>query len=117
MKIFLEYPRGQPCSEQTVVREGEVNLSLDRPAPFTVDINGQMEDQDSWRLPNSWPGGPTEGPWLTLYFLPGLHEVGLDFLTSRSYHITGEAVAFGSLSKDSLDVDDGENIHIYDQGF
>ena len=64
-----------------------------------------------------WPGGHTEGPWITLYFLPGLPEFGLDFLTSRSYHIPGEAVAFGSLSKDSLDVDDGENIHIYDQGF
>ena len=43
-----------------------------------------------------WPGGPTEGPWLTLYFLPGLHEVGLDFLikTNRSHHIPGEAVVF-----------------------
>ena len=32
------------------VREGEVFLSLDRPALFTVDINGQMEDQDTGRL-------------------------------------------------------------------
>ena len=45
MKIFLEYPRGQPCSDQTVVREGEVYLSLDMPALFTVDINDQMEDR------------------------------------------------------------------------
>ena len=65
-----------------------------------------------------WPGGPTEGPWLTLYFLPGLHEVGLDFLmkTNRSHHILGEAVVFGILSQDPEDGGDEENIHIYDHG-
>ena len=42
------------------VREGEVYLSLDRPALFTVDINGQMEDQDTARLPKT--GGFYEGP-------------------------------------------------------
>ena len=65
-----------------------------------------------------WPGGPTEGPWLTLYFLPGLHEVGLDFLmkTNRSNHITGEAVVFGTLSKDPNEGVDGKKIHIYNDG-
>ena len=33
--------------------------------------------------------------------------------TNRSYHILGEAVVFGTLSKDLKYVDDGENIHIY----
>ena len=36
--------------------------------------------------------------------------------TNRSYHIPGEAVVFGTLSKDPEDVDYGENIHIYDHG-
>ena len=52
MKIFLEFSRGE-------VREGKVYLSLDMPALFTVDINDQMEDQDTGRLPNT--GGFYEG--------------------------------------------------------
>ena len=44
---------------------------------------------------------PTEGPWHTLYFLPGLHDVGLDFLirANKSYYIPGDAVVYGTLSK------------------
>ena len=53
MKIFLEFSRGE-------VREGEVYLSLDMPALFTMDINGQMEDQDTGRLSNT--GGFYVGP-------------------------------------------------------
>ena len=34
--------------------------------------------------------------------------------TNRSYHIPGEAVVFRTLSKDPEDVNDEENIHIYD---
>ena len=34
--------------------------------------------------------------------------------TNRSLHIPGEAVVFGTLSKDLEDVNDEENIHIYD---
>ena len=36
--------------------------------------------------------------------------------TNRSHHIPGEAVVFGTLSKDPEDVNDVENIHIYDHG-
>ena len=36
--------------------------------------------------------------------------------TNRSYHIPGEAVVFRTLSKDLEDVDNEENIHIYDHG-
>ena len=87
---------------------------------FTIDINGQMDEQDTGKLPDD-PGRsenpnyegppihtltvfanpfiedepdifgegvlaiepgeevPTEGNWETLYFLPGLHHVGLNF--------------------------------------
>ena len=121
------------------VREGEVYLSLDRPALFTVDINGQMDDQDTGMLPNNRgfydgppihtvtifanpflskpsledpgvlqvsPGqeAPTEGPWHTLYFLPGLHDIGPAFRlhANRSYYIPGEAVVYGTMYNDKV---------------
>ena len=55
-----EAVQGPSYSDRGEVREGEVYLSLDMPALFTVDINGQMEDQDTGRLPNT--GGFYEGP-------------------------------------------------------
>ena len=36
--------------------------------------------------------------------------------TNRSYHIKGETVVFGTLSKDPKEGVDGEKIHIYDDG-
>ena len=120
---------------------------------FTVDINGQMEDQDTGRDPNTGdiyegppihtvtifanpfiskpfledpgvlqvsPGqeAPTEGPWHTLYFLPGLHDIGTAFRlhANRTYYIPGEAVVYGTLSKDENIYGDGENIKIYGHG-
>ena len=61
---------------------------------------------------------PSEGPWHTLYFLPGLHDIGLEFLihAKRSYYIPGDAVVYGTLSKDENVSGDGENIHIYGHG-
>ena len=60
---------------------------------------------------------PTEGPWHTLYFLPGLHDVGLDFLirANRSYYIPGEAVVYGTMNNDKV-WEDGHDIHIYGHG-
>ena len=49
------HPRG--AVRKCEVREGEVYLSLDRPALFTVDINGQMDDQDTGRLPGGHHAG------------------------------------------------------------
>ena len=78
--------QGPGYSDRGEVREGEVYLSLDMPALFTVDINGQMEDQDTGRLPNT--GGFYEGrPIYTLTIFsnptlsksslsdPGVHQV------------------------------------------
>lgn len=133
--------------------EGEVVVVINRPVLFTVDINGQMDDQDTGRLPDTGevyhgppihtvtifanpfisppsledpgvvqvsPGEevPSEGPWHTLYFLPGLHDIGLEFLihANRSYYIPGDAVVYGTLSKEEDDGEDGENIHIYGHG-
>ena len=134
------------------MREGEVYILIDKPVLFTVDINGQMDDQDTGKLPNRGyyegppihtvtifanpfisppdledpgveqvrPGeeAPSEGPWHTLYFLPGLHDIGLEFLihANRSYYIPGDAVVYGTLSKDENSKEVGENIHIYGHG-
>ena len=128
------------------VREGEVYLSLDRPALFTVDINGQMDDQDTGKgyegppihtvtifanpfisKPSlSDPGvhqvspgeeAPTEGPWHTLYFLPGLHDIGTAFRlhANRSYYIPGEAVVYGTMNNNKT-WGDGHDILIFGHG-
>ena len=135
------------------VLEGEVRVVSNKPGLFTVDINGQMDDQDTGKGPNNGdvydgppihtvtifanpflappdledpgvvkvsPGEevPSEGPWHTLYFLPGIHDVGLEFLihANRSYYIPGDAVVYGTLSKDENTHGYGENIHIYGHG-
>ena len=145
------HPRSAAASCEIV--EGEVYVVITEPVLFTVDINGQMDDQDTGKLPNNRgyydgppihtltifanpflskpsledpgvlqvsPGqeAPTEGPWHTLYFLPGLHDIGLDFLikANKSYYIPGEAVVYGTLSKDEKLEGNGENIHIYGHG-
>ena len=42
---------------------GEAVISLDQPCLFTVDINGQMDDQDTGKLPMN--RGVYEGPQST----------------------------------------------------
>ena len=135
------------------ISHGKVRVVINKPGLFTVDINGQMDDQDTGRDPNTGhiyagppihtvtifanpyidkpsledpgvhpvsPGeeAPSEGPWHTLYFLPGLHHIGLEFLihANRSYYIPGDAVVYGTLSKEEDDGEVGENIHIYGHG-
>ena len=136
---------------EAVIEDGDVIVKISEPCLFTVDINGQMDDQDTGKLPHSRgyydgppihtvtifvnpfiskpsvddpgvvtvnPGDevPSEGDWSTLYFLPGLHDVGLDFTvhSNRSYYIPGDAVVYGTFSND--DWDDGKNIHIFGHG-
>ena len=59
---------------------------------------------------------PAEGDWHTLYFLPGLHDIGPSFTVHRDkrYYIPGEAVVYGTLSND--DWDEGTNITILGHG-
>ena len=60
---------------------------------------------------------PTEGPWHTLYFLPGLHDIGPAFRVhaNRSYYIPGEAVVYGTMNNDHV-WEDGHDIHIFGHG-
>lgn len=113
----------------TKIIEGKVLIQLNKPALFAVDIDGQMDDQHTgmgYRGPpihslsifanpiiENKPGlkddrvhyvkpgekAPSLGNWDTLYFLPGLHDVGLGFELhhNKSYYIPGDAVVYGSL--------------------
>ena len=102
------------AAEECTVSNGKAIVRIRNTGLFTVDINGQMDDQDTGRTPEGplyegppihtltifanpflegkpsvdeegvqtvAPGeeAPTEGDWDTLYFLPGTHDVGLNF--------------------------------------
>ena len=73
--------RPERAAASCEVREGEVYLSLDRPALFTVDINGQMEDQDTgWKPTGDHTGGFYDGPpihTLTIFANPTLSKPSL----------------------------------------
>ena len=138
---------------EAVIENGEVIVKISEACLFTVDINGQMDDQDTGKLPNpsskeTYDGPPihtvtifanpfiskpsvdddgvlavsagedvpSEGNWSTLYFLPGLHDVGHEFRvhSDKSYYIPGDALVYGTFSNNELK--DGHNINIYGHG-
>lgn len=133
------------------VVDGEALVTIDQPSLFTVDINGQMDDQDTGKLPKNRgsydgppihtvtifanpiidkpslddpgvvavsPGDypPSNGSWHTLYFLPGVHDIGLEYRVhaGKSYYIPGDAIVYGTLSNNEWK--DGNNIHIFGHG-
>ena len=52
-------------------------VTVDRPGLFTVDINGQMDDQDTGKLPDSAGGGQYDGPpihTLTIFANPFVQD-------------------------------------------
>ena len=129
-----------------LVRDGKVLVRLDQPCLVAVDIDGQMDGQDTGKgykgpplhtislfanpllagkprpddpgvltvKPGETP--PSEGPWTTLYFLPGVHDVGLAFplRANRQYYIPGDAMVYGTLSNKKWG--DGHHIRIFGLG-
>jgi len=64
---------------------------------------------------------PTDGDWTTLVFMPGVHDVGLNFRlhSNRSYYIPGDAIVYGTLNNGGRihgEDDDGDNIRIFGHG-
>ena len=143
--------RPRKSAKDCVVDNGEAIVTIDKPVLFTVDINGQMDDQDTGHIPNTThyydgppihtvtifanlfitkpdpeaedvltvnPGEspPSEGSWTTLYFLPGVHDIGRGFRVhaNKSYYIPGDALIYGTFSND--DDTGGHNIHLYGHG-
>lgn len=129
-----------------VIREGKALVRLDQPCLVAVDIDGAMDTQDTGKGYNGPPihtislfanppladkpkpsdrgvllvkpgeKPPSEGPWTTLYFLPGVHDVGLAFPlhAQRRYYIPGDAIVHGTFSQSRWD--DGHHIRLFGHG-
>jgi hypothetical protein len=129
------------------VADGKALITLNKPCQVAVDIDGQMDGQDTGKgyrgppihtvsifanppiLERPRPDGPgvlavkpgtippSEGPWKTLYFLPGIHDLGAAFPVhaSRQYYIPGDAVVFGTFNN-GKDWKDGHHIRIFGYG-
>lgn len=128
------------------VRDGKAYVVLTEPCQIAVDINGQMDDQDTGKgydgppihtvtvfanpvlkdrpSPNDervlavTPGEvpPNDGDWDTLYFLPGVHDIGLAFQINenRNYYIPGDAIVYGTMYNDEFQ--NGHDIRIFGYG-
>ena len=144
------------AAEDWYTKYGNAYVTINKPGLFAVDINGQMDDQNTGRLPETKSGKefysgppihtvtifanpfiedkpsledqgvlqvqpgvkpPNEGNWHTMYFLPGIHDLGLSFRlhSNKSYYIPGDAVVYATFNN-GQDDDDGHHIHIYGHG-
>lgn len=156
VEVEISRVNGQPIRTAAVhprrhasactVKEGRVLVRLDKPCLVAVDIDGQMDAQDTGKgyqgppihtislfanpplngkpklgdpgvfavKPGQMP--PSDGPWTTLYFLPGVHDVGLAFplRANRNYYIPGDAIVYGTLSNTKWA--DGHSIRIFGLG-
>ena len=143
------HPAG--AASRCEIIDGEAIVTVSKTALFAVDINGQMDDQDTGKLPNARgyyegppihtltifanpplnkpslddegvypvaPGQtpPEEGSWHTLYFLPGLHDIGHSFTVhqDKSYYIPGDAVVYGTMN--NAEWFGGRNVTIFGHG-
>lgn len=138
VEIEISRANGQPIryasvhpqrkASACVVKDGKTLVRLDQPCLVAVDIDGQMDAQDTGKgykgppihtislfanpplADKPKPGDPgvltvkpgeappADGPWTTLYFLPGVHETGLAFplRANRQYYIPGDAIVHGT---------------------
>jgi len=140
------------AAESCIVADNKAVVSIKHTGLFTVDINGQMDDQDTGMTPSRGhyngppihtltifanpfipdkpspedegvmavaPGDdiPSEGSWHTLYFLPGVHDVGLSFPlhANRSYYIPGDCIVYGTMHNNKT-WSDGHHIRIFGHG-
>lgn len=139
-------PHPQRKASACSIKDGKAYVRLDHPCLVMVDIDGQMDDQDTGKgykgppihtislfanpplenkpkpedpgvftvKPGETP--PAVGPWTTLYFLPGVHDVGLAFSlhANRQYYIPGNAIVYGTFSNQKWA--DGHHIRIFGHG-
>ncbi len=156
VEVEIARANGQPIRSAAVhpkrkaaacsVRDGKAFVRLEKPCLVAVDIDGQMDEQDTGKgykgppihtislfanpplvgkpkpdapgvfavKPGEKP--PAEGDWQTLYFLPGVHDVGLAFplRANRSYYIPGDAIVYGTLSNAKWG--DAKNVRIFGHG-
>ncbi|MGC6448305.1 MAG: hypothetical protein ACON5J_17885, partial [Rubripirellula sp.] len=139
------HPRKKATS--CTVRDGYAYVVIEKPCLIAVDIDGQMDDQNTGkgyqgppihtltifanpliknrpklndpgvRLVKPGETAPSEGDWKTLYFLPGVHDIGIGFPVhaNRNYYIPGNAVVHGTMSNHG-NWNDGHHIRIFGYG-
>ena len=134
------------------ITNGKAYVTLNGPCNVAVDINGQMDNQDTGYMkpprsrysgppihtislhanpvltnkpatnsagvflvtPGSTP--PTNGTWTTLYFLPGVHNIGIAYPLREGcqYYLPGDAIVYGTFH--NANWANGENIRIFGHG-
>lgn len=133
-------------ASRCLVKEGKAIVRLENPCLVAVDIDGAMDTQDTGKgykgppvhtisifanppltdkpkptdpgvlvvKPGETP--PSTGPWTTLYFLPGVHDVGLAFPlhAQRRYYIPGDALVYGTFSQPRWD--NGHHVRLFGHG-
>jgi hypothetical protein len=156
VEVEISRVNGQPIRTAAVhprrkaaacaVVDGRALVRLDKPCLVAVDMDGQMDGQDTGKgykgppihtvsifanpplAGKPKPGDPgvrtvkpgekppADGDWTTLYFLPGVHDLGLAFpvRAARQYYIPGDAMVYGTLS--SRMWGEGKNIRIFGHG-
>lgn len=124
----------------------KVYFTIDNPAQITIDINGQMDETNTGNGYSGPPihtvslfanpvmhkpaigdqgifvvnpgATPPADPnlYTTLYFAPGMHNVGRNFKVhpNRNYYIPGDAIVYGTMN--NMGMASGENIRIYGYG-
>lgn len=128
------------------VKDGKAFVQLDKPCLVAVDIDGQMDGRDTGKgykgppihtislfanpllegkpepgdpgvlavKPGEMP--PADGPWTTLHFLPGIHDVGLAYplRANRNYYLPGDAIVYGTFSNSKWG--DAHHVRIFGLG-
>lgn len=121
--------RPEAKTKPAVIKNGKVYVTIDQPMHLSVDIDGQMEDVYTGmgykggpvhnmlifanpvikdrpdpvgadvHLVEPGAKAPTNGDWRTLYFAPGVHQIGLKFpiRSGQTIYIPGDAVVHGTI--------------------
>lgn len=133
-------------AERPIVVDNKVLFKINDPALITIDINGQMDETNTGNgysglpvhtvslyanpvikkpvigaagvyLVNPGAAAPTKpAAYTTLYFAPGIHNVGRNFqvYSDRNYYIPGDAIVYGTIN--NLSSGGGTNVRIYGYG-
>lgn len=79
--------------------------------PSKTDPGVLVVDPDDTQIPAH------DGPWTTLYFDSGVHDIGLDFKLhdNKNYYIPGDAIVRGTLNNNGA-WGDADNVRIFGHG-
>ena len=69
--------------------------------PFLVNKPSLNDEAGVYKIT---PGEdvPSDGSWNTLYFLPGIHDIGVGFPvhSNKTYYIPGDSILYGTFHND-----------------